>query len=216
MYTIIVGNGSLKNYKPLKEEAKKADCIICADGGAKHLQKISLLPDILIGDFDSIGNALLEYYTEQKVHIIRYPKNKDFTDTELAIQVALEKGAKQISFFAVMGNRLDHSLSSLYLLKPLIEKNIFAKISNDTSEVFLTKDMIEIEKGDYTILSLLALSEKVTGIQTEGLAYPLKGETLLQGSSLGISNVFTQKKAGISIQSGLLIIIKTKEEVDEI
>ena len=216
MYTIIIGNGSLKNYHALKKEAKKAALIICADGGAKHLQKISLLPHILIGDFDSIDSTLLEYYTEQKVHIIRYPKNKDFTDTELAIQFALEKGAKQISFFAVMGNRLDHSLSALYLLKPLIEKNIFAKIINDTSEVFLIKDTIEIEKDDFTILSLLALSETVTGIQTEGLAYPLKGETLFQGSSLGISNEFTQKKASISIQSGFLIVIKTKEEVDEI
>lgn len=220
MKALIVGNGSLENIDLLKKEAKKADFIICADGGAGFLEKASLLPHFLIGDFDSIDQGLLDFYRSKNIEIIQHPTKKDFTDTELAIELALEKKARAISLIAVTGSRIDHSLSSLFLLKPLIEKKIDAKILSDCNEVYLLgpgESSIKLEKKnlslnmDELILSLLALSEKVEGIRTTGLSYPLVDACLKQGSSLGVSNRFSAPSATIRIKKGFLYIILSKE-----
>lgn len=211
MYTIIIGNGSLKNYHALKKEAKKAALIICADGGAKHLQKISLLPHILIGDFDSISPKQLTEYTNKGVKIHQYPSNKNDTDTALAIDLALQNGASSLSLFAVTGSRLDHSLSSVFLLKNLCEKNIPTCIFSDNNELFLINDYIELEQKDKAFVTLLALSEKVSGLTTKGLGYPLENASLELGSSLGVSNFFTENRAKISIKSGILLVITAKD-----
>lgn len=211
MHTIIIGNGSLKNYSSLKAEIKKADLLICADGGAKHLEKISILPDILIGDFDSISPKQVKKYTKKGVKIHQFPSNKNDTDTALAIDLAVQNGASSLSLFGVTGSRLDHSLSSVFLLKKLCEKNIPSCIFSDNNELFLIKDYIELEKKDKSFVTLLALSENISGLTTKGLGYPLENASLELGSSLGVSNYFTENKAEISIKSGMLLVITAKD-----
>ncbi|GAE86853.1 thiamine diphosphokinase [Acetivibrio straminisolvens] len=122
MYALIVCNGSIIDYSYHKKFFEEADFIVCADGGALHLQRLGIKPDVLLGDFDSIEDKHLEYYKEQNVEIFKFPSEKDMTDTELAVDTVIDKGYKDIVIIGGTGTRLDHTLSNIFCLsKCLIE-----------------------------------------------------------------------------------------------
>lgn len=185
--------------------------IICADGGAKHLAKYRMKPDLLLGDFDSLSPEELNGYREQGVDILQYPAEKDMTDTELAVEEAVRMDAKDVLMLGVLGTRYDHSLSNIFLLKRLHEAGIRARIVNEHNEITLTSDRITLIKDVFTKVSLLPLTMTAKGVTTKGLYYPLTDATLLQGSSRGISNEYTGETAEVSVKEGILIVIRTRD-----
>jgi len=211
MYALIVCNGSIIDYSFYRKFFDEADFIVCADGGALHLQRLGIKPDVLLGDFDSIESEHLEYYMKQNVEILKFPAEKDMTDTELAVNTAIDRGYKNIVIIGGTGTRLDHTLSNIFLLKLMLDRGVKGRIINEYNEMFLINDSTEIEAEDGCYLTLLPLTSKVEGITTEGLYYPLRGEAIEMGSTRGVSNCFVEKKARISITSGILIAIKTRE-----
>ncbi|WP_265444610.1 thiamine diphosphokinase [Acetivibrio straminisolvens] len=211
MYALIVCNGSIIDYSYHKKFFEEADFIVCADGGALHLQRLGIKPDVLLGDFDSIEDKHLEYYKEQNVEIFKFPSEKDMTDTELAVDTVIDKGYKDIVIIGGTGTRLDHTLSNIFLLKQMLDRGVRGRIVNEYNEIFLISHSVEIEAEEGCYLTLLPLTSKVEGITTKGLYYPLKGETIEMGSTRGVSNCFVAKTAQISITSGILIAIKTRE-----
>ncbi|WP_129596334.1 thiamine diphosphokinase [Anaerophilus nitritogenes] len=212
MRCVIVSNGDILHYESMKEKIKDYDFLICADGGAKHLFRMNRIPHFIVGDLDSIDEEVKKYFQEKKVIFYKFPKEKDYTDTELAVEYALEKGATEILFLGVMGSRMDHTLANITLLVDLLKKGIKAKIINEQNAIIATNEDIEIEGelGEY--LSIIPLSEKVEGITLKGLKYPLSNATIHIGSSVGISNEFEEKKALIEIKKGIILIIKAKDK----
>lgn len=211
MTAIVVCNGSIFDYSYYKKYFVAATFVICADGGASHLKKFGIKPDVLVGDFDSIDSEDLEYYKSLNVEIIKYRFDKDMTDTEIAVGIAVKRGFEDITIIGGSGTRWDHSLSNVFLLKQLLDLNVRGRIVNEQNEIILTSCNIKIEGMDGFKISLLPLTEKVEGITTRGLLYPLNDESLCMGESRGLSNQFSQESAQIFIKSGILMIIKSKD-----
>lgn len=211
MTAVIVCNGSIKDYSYISGYFKDAGFIVGVDGGAGHLRKLGIIPDALLGDFDSIKKEDLEFYRGMGVEILEFPVDKDKTDTELAVELAENKGFKNIIFVGGLGTRFDHSLSNIFILKKMLDKGICGKIADEQNEITLVRDGISLTREADAKITLLSLSEKAEGVTTKGLLYPLSDATLELGSSWGVSNEFTAEVAEITVRSGLLIVIKSKD-----
>ena len=211
MKALIISNGEIKDYGFYKGILEEADIVICADGGANHAYRMKIKPFMIIGDFDSVDKEVLEFYQKQGVAVEKFPVMKDETDTQLALKRAIELGADEITFIGVIGDRFDHSYANLSLLLYSLKRGVKSRIINEKNEIYLIDHYIEVEGEKGQLLSLLPYSEKVEGIYTKGLFYPLSGESMEIENPYGISNVFIEKKASVRIEKGLLLVIKPKD-----
>ncbi|HHW56490.1 MAG TPA: thiamine diphosphokinase [Clostridia bacterium] len=211
MKVLIISNGNIKDYNFYKNLLQDVDMVICADAGANHAYQMKIKPDLIVGDFDSIKEEILEFYENEGVRIEKFPPMKDETDTQLAMLKAIEFGATDVTFIGVIGERFDHSYANLSLLLYLLNRNIKGKIVNEKNEIYLINKFIEVEGKKGELLSLLPYSKEVKGIYTKGLFYGLSGQSMDLEMPYGISNVFTEDKATIEIEEGLLLVIKPRE-----
>lgn len=211
MKCVIIANGDLEYSNDIVRIIKTAQLVISADGGASHLRILNILPHVLIGDFDSIHPDDRCFFKKKQVKIIPFPSRKDQTDSELCVSWALENNATDITLLGVTGTRLDHTLANIFLLKKLARQHIPARIINKNNEIHIVTDYMELKGQPGDLLSVLPITEKVTGITLKGLEYPLMNATMEMGSSLGISNCFTREVASVSIETGMLIITKSKD-----
>lgn len=211
MTGVIICGGSIRDHKYLGRYLEGADIVIAVDSGAAHLESLKAVPDLLAGDFDSISQADYDSLTARGVKTLCFPVEKDMTDSELAVELAMERGCSTVVLLGALGTRLDHSLSNVYLLKKLLERGVKGIIADEHNEVYLTDNRITIEREAGSKLSLLPLSGCVKGVTTQGLYYPLKDATLEIGSSWGVSNEFVNETATITITDGLLLVIKSRD-----
>jgi thiamine pyrophosphokinase len=192
----------------ITEHPKGDDLIIAADGGLKNAQALGARPDILLGDLDSTDADKAPNGTE----ILQVPAEKDFTDTQLAADTAVKKGATEIIIIGGLDGRLDHTLSNLAILEDLSAKRIHAHIANGQNRVrYLNSTSTLIPKSGYKYLSLLCLSEKAKGVSVEGCKYPLKNATLTRSFQYAVSNELTGNCALISVRKGGIYIIESKD-----
>lgn len=184
--------------------------IIGVDKGAEYLYNIGIIPDLLIGDFDSSNKQCLEYYESKNIKIIKYSSDKDMTDTELAINNSINNNENNITIVGGFGSRIDHTLANILILEKyinnasikLIDKNNIVRLING-------KNKIKIEKSNYDYISLISLSNKVEGLTTNGLKYELNNKTLNRFTSLGVSNEIEKEYCNIEINKGTLAIIQS-------
>ncbi len=185
------------------------DLIIAADGGLHHCRSLGITPDVVIGDIDSLTGDDIKGLQIAGVEIIRYPAKKDQTDLELALKLAIDRGADEIVVFGAMGGRWDMSIANLLLPAEQNLSNATIRIMDGRHEIMLLRAGKEItfhgKKGD--ILSLIPLGRDTLGITTIGLEYPLKDDILKLGSSRGISNVFIENSATVFLKHGLLLCV---------
>lgn len=178
------------------------DLVICADGGYDTITAAGEVPDAVIGDMDSVHRQI-----PKEIKRVYYPRNKDKTDLHLCVDYALENGCKEIILLGAMGGRIDHSLANMILLRYIEESGADGMILTANTAVFLTSDTIKIPKGNYKYVSLIPMTEKAEGVTTKGLRYSLTNYTLNQIDNLGVSNVFTEDIAEISVKKGVLFVI---------
>ncbi|AEE91156.1 Thiamine pyrophosphokinase [Tepidanaerobacter acetatoxydans Re1] len=212
MKAVIFGGGDIENYEKVKKYLSCCSIVICADSGARHAFNMGVVPDLLVGDMDSISPADMEKVQKWGVKKQNFPSEKDFTDTELAVCEALKLGADEALLLGGLGNRPDHSLANIFLMVSFKQQGLELKLADGNWEMFLIDEPVEIEGKEGDILSLVPITPKVTGVTTEGLYYPLKGETLLMGPARGISNVFLTSAAKVEIEQGLLLAVKCTED----
>ena len=160
------------------------------------------------GDFDSISPAGLEALERAGTRIERHPPTKDATDLDLALGAAVALAPRRILVVGGAGGRLDHLLGELSLLASDVyaEIEVDALVGRATINVVRRERVLAGETGE--LISLLPLHGPAVGVTTEGLVYALRGETLLPGSSRGISNVFAEPEARISLGSGVLLAVR--------
>lgn len=211
MKAFIFTNGSYKEpdfYKAYLKEIK-APYIICADGGANFVKKIGLIPNIILGDMDSINEETLRAYED--VEIRRYPVVKDETDTQLAIDHAIEIGANEIVIFGALGTRLDHSLGNIYLLTRFLKPGIEGMIVDEKNVLFLIQNEKKLNLPRGTIVSLLPLGGDVEGLNIQGFKYPIINGKMTLENPYGISNVVVREHQTIALEKGILLVDLSKD-----
>lgn len=208
---IIIAGGSLAHPEEFISLIKNAQLVICADSGATYMKQIDLLPDVIIGDLDSISPGDKRFFEEKPVRIIPYSPRKDATDTELAVSFAIEQQADDITLIGGSGTRLDHTMANMFLLKKLVDRQISCRIIDHHNEIFLITAPMDITGQPGELISIVPVTEKVTGVTLSGFEYPLDNATIHMGSTIGISNRLVAKTARISIKNGVVFVFKSKD-----
>lgn len=211
MNSVIFCGGDIEDYESIKKYVQDAQLTFCVDSGARHCRKLQIIPDYLIGDFDSINEEDFTSLVEAGASVMRFSSEKDMTDSELAIEIAYEKGCRRIILLGAIGSRIDHMLSNVFLLKKLADLNVEGIIINENNEIRLINDYIELKSEKDNFLSLLPVGGNAVGVTTRGLYYPLTDATLEVGSSWGVSNRFTADSASVSVKKGYLLVIKSRD-----
>jgi thiamine pyrophosphokinase len=181
--------------------------VIAADGGLDHARALGLDVSVAVGDFDSVSEQALADAEAAGVRLVRHPAEKDATDLELALDLAVSSGAYRILALAGDRGRLDHLLAGLLLLGS-------GKYAGVEVDALVGRARVHVVRGRRTLtgetgelVSLLALHGAASGATTAGLAYELRGETLEPGSSRGVSNVLTAPEATVSVERGTLLAL---------
>ncbi len=187
------------------------DYAICADGGIRYLDLLGIDVDLIVGDFDSAPKDILENYKKSQTPIITYPVDKDKTDTQIAVDFAMEKGASQVYLLGVLGTRWDHSYANIMLLHRLEKNGVKAQILHSNNIVMLSNKALKINGKIGQFVSLLPFGGEVHISSTEGLKYPIYGKTLPMDFPIGISNVLTASQAVVNIKSGWLIAVLAQD-----
>ena len=208
MQVVIFAGGTLKPGKAFYQAIASADLIIAADSGAATALQYGCVPAIVVGDFDSLDTRLLQELSERGSQVRQVAVEKNETDTELAVQAAIEEGATGITLLGALGGeRFDHTMANILLLADI--ETVPAKIVDGPAICWLVRgpasSVIDGQKGD--LLSLLPLTSEAIGVRTKGLYYPLHGETLRFGKPRGVSNVLTQEQAEVSLEEGMLLVV---------
>ncbi len=202
---IIFANGELPNKEKARALLRDDDFIIAADGGTRHVLELGKIPDVIVGDLDSLpANFEVSKFENE---IILYPKDKNETDLELAIQHALTLNPKEIIIIAALGGRLDQTLGNIALISDLQHATCNLRLNDGIEEIFFCRNICEINGTSSDLVSLIPWQGEVTGIVTTGLKWPLQNETLYPHKTRGISNEMTGDTAAVQIKSGLLLIV---------
>ena len=186
--------------------------VIAADSGYDNAKKLGYAErcDFIVGDFDSTKERAFC----SRAKIVRVPAEKDETDTQLAINTAIEKGADEFYIVGGLSGRLDHTLSNLYLLEELSKVGAYATICDGKNRVRYLKERSSflIQKSDYKYFGLIPADNEIKGVTIAGAKYPLNNAKLERSNpSFAISNEVTENFAMVSAQKGGLFVIESKE-----
>ena len=210
MLAVLVAAGQ----QPTKEFAmrffEQADLKIAVDGGLFLFEECRILPDLLLGDMDSVDSSLLKRYADQEIPLYCVPPEKNETDGMLALDTAIKRGADRIVFLGATGGRIDHLLSNLMLLKRAYRQNVRLLICDERQEITLEKDDFKIMGTAGQTVSLIPMDESVCVTAYEGLYYPLDSLVLTNDQPRGVSNVLTGSCARLKSE-GYVLVIKNME-----
>ncbi|MEK6221820.1 MAG: thiamine diphosphokinase [Chloroflexota bacterium] len=207
MKTIIFLNGDINDLVAAKKFFQPENFVIAVDGGARHCEALSLIPNVIIGDLDSLSDAEVLHWDNKNVEIIRHDPDKNDTDFELALLYAKDQAKDELIVFGASGRRLDQVLANFLL--PAYEKLQGLNISFwvDGQTISLIKQAKEIQAPIGTTVSLIPIGGRATGVTTQGLVWPLSDESLAFGATRGVSNQMAVETARIRLKSGFLLCI---------
>lgn len=212
MKVLIIANGEIGDAGRVKAMLPAVDYVICADGGLRHARNLGIVPDLLIGDFDSLPDEELGEYRRAGVPIKRYPVDKDRTDMQIAVDTATEMGASRVFLLGAFGSRWDHSYANLLMLYRLARRGIKAEILDAHNVVMVaTSGKVEIEGEAGQTVSLLPLGGDVRILSTDGLKYPIRDGVLTLDFPYGVSNVLVRPRAEVHVDSGWLMVVMARD-----
>lgn len=173
-----------------------------------------MIPNHVVGDFDSVDAEILKFYQNKpQVTFYKYNPEKDNTDTDIALQLAIQLNSSTITIMGALGRRMDHALSNIHILNDALEAKIPCQILDSYNKIYLVKNNITLYKnrtyGRY--ISLIPLTSTVEGLTLTGFKYLLKNDSLSIGKSLGVSNEIVEDVARIELKEGILIVIESKD-----
>jgi thiamine pyrophosphokinase len=211
---IIISNGRLGDPGFFRRRLETIDAvtIICCDGVIRHLEELGCQPDVIMGDMDSADAAGLRKYADRGIKILKYNRDKNATDTQLALEYALALNPESIEIWGALGGRIDHALANLFLLKIAEKFGIKTSLIDEYCEIFAVAKDISIKNAVGQTVSLFPLDSPAEGISLNGFKYPLNNERLEMGGSRGMSNVIIQSPATIYIKYGSLLIVQYRRK----
>lgn len=203
---VIIGGGDC-SASFLKENIDlEKDYVICADSGYDYAASANIVPDLLIGDFDSISAV------PEGLNIITLPVEKDVTDCVAAFDEGVKKGYKGFVLFGGTGGRFEHTLANISLIANASRQGLNFEI-RDEKHIFrsITDSSIKIKRKENQQISVFAYGGRAFGVTEKGFHYPLWDYTLDPfDGALGTSNDIVEDFGEISVRSGTLIIVETK------
>ncbi|MFQ5407353.1 MAG: thiamine diphosphokinase [Anaerolineales bacterium] len=206
---VIVANGVPSPEADLRGLVRPGDLLLAADGGARLFRQAGLVPHHVVGDFDSLAPGEVATLEADGAQLHRHPRDKDETDLELAIRVAMEQGATEIQLVAALGGRWDQSLANLLLLGNPVFRDVQLSIVDGNQRMLLiragSERRIPGEKGD--TVSLIPVGGDACGVKTMGLKWRLRDETLAFGATRGVSNVVVDETATVVVGAGMVVCV---------
>lgn len=202
----IVGAGP---FEDLLLEPSEKDFVIAADAGYLQMARLSAVPDLVVGDFDSM--------TQRPNHpnVIVYPKEKDATDMLLAIDEGLRRGYQKLVILGGLGGRLDHSLANIQALSYIAQKNARGYLLGDGTAVTVIKDGCMTFDGEKKgVISVFCCGETAKGVTLKGLKYPLNDAVVTGSFPIGVSNEFTGFQSEVTVSNGSLIVMWEEKAAD--
>lgn len=209
----LIVSGGYVNHDLLLKRLKHHtyDHIMAVDGGMNALWVVNALPDVLLGDFDSCHEKALAHFEEKQVPKILFPPKKDVTDTDLALEHMALAGITEVDLLGATGTRFDHSFANVMLLDKYAAQ-MDVTILDRTNRIRLAKQaMTLLREEGFKYLSLLPVSDEVTEVCLEGVAYPLHRATLLRNSSYAVSNEITDSRAKLTFDQGKLLVVQSRD-----
>lgn len=221
MKKVLIVTGGRTDTDLVREvyEEYKPDVVIAADRGMMAAREIDIVPDYVVGDFDSGEAEVVRYFkslfeTHGKPIVKAFNPEKDETDTELAISLALTLSPKDIVLLGATGTRLDHTLANIELLYKPLSGGVRTRIIDEHNVISIHDKDITIKRGEAfgEYFSLIPFTETVKGLSIKGAKYELENFFLSKGCSLGVSNEFEKDKVRISFSSGIVILFQTDDK----
>ena len=193
----------------ITERPKEGDLILAADAGYQNAQALGVMPDVLLGDLDSVALPKLP----ENLTVLRVPAEKDFTDTQMGVEEALRRGASELIIIGGLGGRIDHELSNLAILELLAKSKAPTTLTNGKCRVrFLRNGSTLIPRSPhYRYLSLIAADKTVRGVSLKGCKYPLQNAKLSRLNQYAVSNEITENCALVSVKRGGVWIIESAD-----
>ncbi len=212
--TAIISGGNINfDFALSFLEKHPVDCLIGADRGIEFLKKAEITPDYIVGDFDSAGSDALVHFREKGVEIREFKPEKDDTDTQIAVNLAIEKGSTCIYILGGTGSRLDHVLGNIQILGQAAEAGIECYLIDENNRIRVINNKISIKKSEQygKFVSVVAHTTVVKGLDLVGFYYPLSNYTMSCNQALGLSNEIIAEEAMISVTEGALIVIESRD-----
>ncbi|WP_297427341.1 thiamine diphosphokinase [Clostridium sp.] len=207
MNVAIISGGIPPSETLLRNYLKEVDFIIAADKGSECLYEYNIMPDLLLGDFDSVNSELLDIIKSQVKEVLQFPPEKDYTDTEIAIIEAIKRGAKKIYLFGALGSRIDHALGNIGLLLTAKKKGVSIEIIDNNNRLYLGEKQMKLYGKYGENISFHALSNKVINFKINGAKYNLESYDMSLLDPRAICNEFLDTPIEISYDEGELLII---------
>lgn len=221
---ILVITGGILNERFLKGFllTRSFDYTIVVDGALKVVEQMGISFQSLVGDFDTIDPHILKQYMGKAgLYIEKHKPQKDETDTELAVDLAIKKIIEnrkenerdEISILGATGGRLDHTLGNIHLVYRALKRDIICKLYDEDNCLFMVKDRVKLcnESKDYRYVSFLPFTDVTEGVTLEGFQYPLQKARLEKGCTLGISNEICSESPFVTVDQGILIGIFSRD-----
>jgi thiamine pyrophosphokinase len=209
---VIFANGMLPDPQAAQRLLREDDLWIAADGGSRHALALGRDPNVLIGDLDSLPDAARESLLRAGTIIQSFPSEKDETDLELALAYAVREGYSSILILAGLGGRTDQTLANLSLLTDPALEALDVRIDDGCEEAFRVGKATAVLGSAGDIISLLPIGVPAEGVTTDGMMFPLRGETLVPFRTRGISNRMMGARAAITVERGILLCIHTRSK----
>lgn len=206
---LIISGGS---FCALTEE-RIYDYVIACDHGYEHAKQMGIVPDLVLGDFDSMA----EPPAEENVRILRYPVKKDDSDTMIAVKYALQEGFTHLILSCALGGRLDHMLANIQAMAYAAKRDCVAELYGEGEYIrTFTGGRIELPRRDGYVLSLFALSDSCVGLTVEGAVYNVSDSELTNTFPLGLSNGWKDDIVKITMEQGILLIVESALQNDQV
>jgi thiamine pyrophosphokinase len=207
MRAVVVAGSSLSGELDVAALAA-ADLLVAVDAGADAIARAGLVPKLLVGDMDSVDPKTRKAFEGAGVEVVLLPVAKDETDLEAALHLVVDRGADDITVYGALGGpRLDHLLGNVLLLMSPRLDGAAVRLVDDLHEVYLAQGAAQVVGAPGDLVSLLSLTAEVHEVRTEGLLYPLAGETLVRSRTRSMSNQMTGTVARVTHGEGDLLLV---------
>ncbi len=205
----IIYTGGHINAQNINLMPEEEDLVIAADSGYENAKALGVIPSVAVGDFDSSAEP-----TDKGVEIIRLKREKDATDTQVALELALQRGADEMVIIGGLDGRLDHTAANLAMLEYLYKRNIRRAYVEDgyNRARFIKNDSALLLRDKYKYFSVVAVDEKLVGVEIKGAKYPLKNAKIFRHNQFAVSNEIDGNCAFIAIKRGAAYVIESGVE----
>ena len=206
---VIVGGGTIGTYA--LSDIREGDYIIGVDRGASWLISRGIIPDVAIGDFDSVNPTELDEIRKKVGQVDEHPRGKDRTDMELALDHAISLRPKELDIYGAVGTRLDHTMATIYLLERLKEKGISGVIWDKHNKVRIVDSRMIVKKDTrFRYVSILPVTDTID-VTLSGFVYDLSRALIRRGQTVGISNEIKREWATIEVHHGHALVIQSRD-----